>query len=368
MNVYVHIPFCASICSYCDFTSFAGQKLKMDTYVEALGREVTASDLEGPLKTLYFGGGTPSTLSVQQLERLLSRMKAKVLLEPHAEISLEANPETVDLPKLAGYRFLGINRLSFGAQAFQKDILKRLGRGHDWSQVELSFQDARNAGFENINLDLMFGLPGQTLEKFKESLEQAVSLAPDHLSLYALQVEEGTPLSKQVQQGLVLPSEDESADQYAFAQEFLVQRGFEQYEVSNYARSDKHCLHNWNVWRGEDYWGFGVSAVGTVKGCRYSHRDDLKEYIENEGKGPALRTEKLAQSILEFEKIMLGLRTRDGILKEEIQHYADMAGISYENKFSFFLKLGKLSFTQGRYRVTSQGYFTLNAILQTLMA
>ncbi len=368
MNIYIHIPFCASICNYCDFTSFVGQDYKMAPYVDVLCREIGASTLEGPLRTLYFGGGTPSTLPVPLLEKLLSRIKAKVLFNPDIEISLEANPETVDLPKLAGYRFLGVNRLSFGAQAFQRELLKELGRGHDWNQVELSFHDARTAGFENINLDLMFGLPGQTLEMFKKSVEKAVGLGPDHLSLYALQVEEGTPLFKKVKRGLALPSEDETADRYAFAQEFLARQGFEQYEVSNFARAGKHCRHNWNIWRGEDYRGFGVSAVGTVKNTRYSHGDNLEEYLENEGKGPSLHLEKLSKSILAFEKIMLGLRTRDGVLKEDVERYADSRGISYKDKFAAFLREGLLSLTQGRYRVTPKGFFVLNGVLEALMA
>src|SRR5579871_1964148 len=260
MNAYLHIPFCTSICSYCDFTSFAGQESKMAAYVEALCLEIRNSSLKGALQTVYFGGGTPSLLAPEKLEQLLAALREKAGIDADIEISMEANPETVDLGRLSAYRAAGVNRLSLGAQAVQKEILKKLGRGHEWDRVEQAFADARRAGFASINLDLMFGLHGQTLEMFKESVEKAAGLNPEHFSLYALQVEEGTPLAKQVADGLPLPSEDTVADEYAWAQSFLARNGFEQYEVSNFSKPGKACRHNWNIWRGENYWGFGLSA------------------------------------------------------------------------------------------------------------
>ena len=163
MNAYIHIPFCTSICSYCDFTSFAGQEGKMSSYVDALCQEIQGSTLKGPLRTVYFGGGTPSLLPPENLGKILETLRTKAGFDPNAEISMEANPETVDLERLKAYRQLGVNRLSFGAQAFQKEILKKLGRGHEWDRVEKAYGDACRAGFDNINLDLMFGLPGQDL-------------------------------------------------------------------------------------------------------------------------------------------------------------------------------------------------------------
>ncbi|HJT23813.1 MAG TPA: radical SAM protein, partial [bacterium] len=162
MNSYIHIPFCTSICSYCDFTSFAGQESKMAAYVDSLCLEIQNSSLKGPLQTVYFGGGTPSLLLPEKLEQILSALREKAGFDGDVEISMEANPETVDRPRLRAYRAAGVNRLSFGAQSAQKEILKKLGRGHEWERVEKAFRDAREAGFNNINLDLMFGLPGQT--------------------------------------------------------------------------------------------------------------------------------------------------------------------------------------------------------------
>jgi oxygen-independent coproporphyrinogen III oxidase len=366
LNAYLHIPFCTSICSYCDFTSFAGQEGKMSAYVDALCQEVASSSLTDSLETIYFGGGTPSLLLPEKLEQILKVLRVKAGFDSLAEISMEANPETVDRERLQSYRALGVNRLSFGAQAFQKEILKRLGRGHEWDRVEKAFAEARQAGFDNINLDLMFGLYGQTLGMFQESLRQAVSLNPEHLSLYALQVEEGTPLAKQVAEGLPLPIEDEVADEYAWAQEFLAQNGYEQYEVSNFAKPGKACRHNWNIWRGEDYWGFGLSAVGTVGGSRHSHGDNLEDYIQNRKKRleKDIQFEVLTPEIRLFEKVMLGLRTAKGVSLRELKKISN-------NKFERIEKLekeGLFSRFQGNVRVTNHGFFLLNGILNFLRA
>jgi len=326
--------------------------------------------MEGPLRTVYFGGGTPSLLPPGSLQNILQTLRQKAGFDSSAEISMEANPETVDLEKLRAYRGLGVNRISFGAQSSQTEILKKLGRGHDWEQVRKSYFAAREAGFDNLNLDLMLGLPGQTLELFQQSLEMAADIHPDHLSLYALQVEEGTPLSRQVGAGLQIPTGDEMADQYSWAQDFLTGEGFEQYEVSNFARPGKSCRHNWNIWRGEDYWGFGVGAVGTVKGIRRTHGEDLMKYIQSlsDGKIPELTEEELGDSIREFERLMLGFRTREGVLKEAVDHYAARTGVSYTETFNRFQGEGLLSLEEGRYRVTSKGFFLLNGILEALVA
>jgi oxygen-independent coproporphyrinogen-3 oxidase len=370
VNAYLHIPFCASICSYCDFTSFAGQDSKVETYTKALVREIEGSSLLGPLRTVYFGGGTPSVLSSLQLEAVLNALRNKAGFDPQVEISLEANPETVTLEKMTAYRSLGVNRVSFGAQASQEKILRRLGRGHSWDQVEKAFLTAREAGFANLNLDLMFGLPGQTPEDFKESLQKAAALKPDHLSVYALQVEEGTPLAKQVQAGLALPSEDEMADEYAQAQSFLKSQGFEQYEVSNFARAGKSCRHNWNIWRGQDYWGFGLSAVGTVQGVRHTHDENLIGYLETAVglQSPALSLEFLSPEVLEFEKIMLALRTSEGVSRRDLDHYAKSQGLSYQERFRLFESRGWLHLEGDHYRVTPSGFFVLNGLLETLVA
>jgi oxygen-independent coproporphyrinogen-3 oxidase len=370
MNAYLHIPFCTSICSYCDFTSFAGQENKISRYVDALCVEITSSDLKGPLQTVYFGGGTPSLLPPGRLQIILETLRQKAGYASGIEISMEANPETVDENRLRSYREAGVNRLSFGAQAFQTEILKKLGRGHDWVIVEKAFKNARGAGFTNINLDLMFGLHGQSLSQLQESVRKVQQLNPEHVSLYALQVEEGTPLAKQVEEGLELPDEDQVADEYVWAQTFLTTQGYEQYEVSNFSKPGFACRHNWNIWRGEDYWGFGLSAVGTVGDVRHGHGDDLMAYIEQASREPQglLEKEVLSQSVRAWERIMLQFRTQEGVLESDVESYVrSQGGSSYKERFNRFEKEGFISLSQGRYRVTPKGYFVLNGILETLM-
>lgn len=370
MNAYLHIPFCSSICSYCDFTSFAGKESRVDDYVQALCAEIRLSPPKGPLETVYFGGGTPSLLSPDQVGGVLETLRTKAGFAAEAEVSMEANPETADLGKWRGYRDQGVNRLSFGAQASQREILGRLGRGHDWSAVERAVGLAREAGFDNLNLDLMFGLPGQRLPQFQESLRKALALQSDHLSLYALQVEEGTPLAQKVREGLVVPGEDEVADEYAWAQNFLAENGFEQYEVSNFAKPGNACRHNWNVWRGMDYWGFGISAVGTVKGVRMTHGEDLEEYLSSlkQGRLPEVQKEILPPATQKLEKIMLGLRTSQGVSQKELEDYSHTTEVVYREKFKFYEGKGLLALTEGRYRPTKDGFFILNGILETLLA
>ena len=375
MNAYLHIPFCASICSYCDFTSFAGKESRVADYVRALCAEIRLSSLESPLETVYFGGGTPSLLSPEQAVMILETLRAKAGYAASAEISMEANPETADLGKWRGYRERGVNRLSLGGQSSQREILGRLGRGHDWTAVEKALGLAREAGFDNVNLDLMFGLPGQSLPQFQETLRQAQALQPDHLSLYALQVEEGTPLAQRVREGLEVPGEELVADEYAWAQDFLAANGFEQYEVSNFAKPGHACRHNLNVWRGQDYFGFGISAVGTAQGIRETHGEDLEEYISSlnqKGCLPRVQKEILPPATRRLEKIMLGLRTNEGVSQAELEDYAHSTNIVYREKliekFRFFAGKGLLSLAGGRFRPTRDGFFVLNGILETLLA
>jgi oxygen-independent coproporphyrinogen-3 oxidase len=367
MNVYIHIPFCASICGYCDFTSVAGQESRIDSYVSALVREISSSDLEGPLSTVYFGGGTPSTLPSSDVEKILRALQEKAGFSTSVEISLEANPETGDPSKLHGYRKAGVNRLSFGAQAAQKEILKKLGRGHEWPRVEQAVGEARQAGFANLNLDLMFGLPGQTLSMFRDSLEKALDLDPDHLSLYALQVEEGTPLSRWVKEGLSLPPEETVADQYESARWILDLSGYEQYEVSNFSKPGFLCRHNWNIWRGEDYWGFGISAVGTAHRTRWTHGENLLEYIEKAGRDFPVEREDLGEETYLFERIMLGLRTKEGVAEVLVDDYAKLKKMEIRDRWDSLVASGLLSHPRGFYQASPKGYFVLNGMLEKLI-
>jgi oxygen-independent coproporphyrinogen-3 oxidase len=239
---------------------------------------------------------------------------------PGVEVSTEANPDSVDAEKLEGYRRSGFNRISFGAQAAQDALLSTLGRRHDSHQVVQAVQAARKSGFDNLNLDVMFGLPGQTLAMLDETLDRFMSLAPEHVSLYALQVEAGTPLALQVEKGLAVPDEDEQADQYAYAQGRLEVGGWTQYEVSNFAKPGFECRHNLAVWRGEDYMGFGVAAVGTVALERRVNTDDIDEYLAQARSGIVCpEVESLSEETRMIEKVLLGLRTREGVKRSWVR-------------------------------------------------
>jgi len=260
--------------------------------VSALCAEIESSDLHGPLQTIYFGGGTPSLLNPSQISSVLEALRCKADFASDVEISTESNPDSVDLEKLEGYRRVGINRLSLGAQAAQDELLITLGRRHDVEKVFKAVRSAHSAGFENINLDIMLGLPGGNMGMLQETLERYLPLNPEHVSLYALQVEVGTPLAEKVKRGLVVPDEDEQADQYAWAQGCLSSCGWRQYEVSNFSKPSMECRHNLSVWRGEDLNDYLSQACA---GC-------FQPEIEN-----------LSKETRQYEKVMLGLRTREGV-------------------------------------------------------
>lgn len=277
--LYVHVPFCLHKCPYCDFNAYSGLGRLIEPFVEALCREIVSySGLHVP--TISFGGGTPSLLSGAQLTEVLKSCRSCLDIAPDAEISLEANPGTLDLPLLEAYREAGVNRLSFGAQSFHNNELRWLGRDHTADQTRNAVAVARKAGFENLSLDLIFGLPGQTLHAWEESLVQALSLAPDHLSCYALTVEDHTPLGRRVSSGRTpAPDSDVQADQYELAQDLLDQAGFVHYEISNWARPGYESRHNMTYWRNEPYVGVGPGAHSYFEGRRFSTVRSPGEYI-----------------------------------------------------------------------------------------
>jgi len=293
-SIYLHIPFCTHRCSYCDFNTYAGMEAHRPAYVQALCREIElvaeASPVRLPVHTLFFGGGTPSLLQALELDRILGTLHGAFDIHPRAEITLEANPGTLNLEKLRSMHRLGINRLSMGMQSAHPDDLRLLEREHDFTDVIQSVQWARQAGFENLSLDLMFGLPGQDLDRWKTTLDLALNLGIDHLSLYALTLEHGTPFQHWTDRGLI-PSADPdlAADMYEWAGEWLDSAGFEQYEISNWARRDedgKACSHNLQYWRNLPYLGFGAGAHGYAGGTRTANVPGIRPYIQRCMDGP----------------------------------------------------------------------------------
>ncbi len=283
--LYFHIPFCSHRCAYCDFNTYAGQEALIPAYMQALLTEVdvvAASREESlPARSVFFGGGTPSLVPTRLLSSVIEKVRQCYTLEPAAEVSLEANPGTVSAQGLQELRQAGFNRLSFGVQSANPFELKMLERTHGFGEVIQSVQWARQAGFDNLNLDLIYGLPEQTLEHWQNSVRRIVALGPEHVSMYALTLEHGTPFGRWAQKGLLpLPDGDLAAEMYDWAGDYLAGQGYEQYEISNWARPGRECRHNLQYWRNLPYLGFGAGAHGYAGGVRYANVLRIKTYIE----------------------------------------------------------------------------------------
>jgi oxygen-independent coproporphyrinogen III oxidase len=289
-SIYIHIPFCKQRCSYCDFNTYAGIEILIPRYMQALRQELKFVALSAPARlpvhTIFFGGGTPSLLSAVEIEKVFSSISEFYHLTKDAEVTLEANPGTLSLLYLQDLRSMGVNRLSLGMQSSQPDELRLLERQHDFSAVVQSVGWARQAGFENINIDLIFGIPYQTLESWQETIRLTINLSPEHLSLYALTLEHGTPLENRVASGLVsTPDDDLAADMYELAGDMLDKAGYFQYEISNWAKRDRDgkllsCLHNLQYWRFLPYLGFGAGAHGYANQTRTANELAPARYIE----------------------------------------------------------------------------------------
>jgi oxygen-independent coproporphyrinogen-3 oxidase len=309
--LYLHIPFCLSKCAYCDFVSYDHLAGLYGEYTSAL---VTEMDLAEPRssRSIYIGGGTPTVLPLLHFERIFKAIRRRFAPRTGIEITVEANPGTVSLAKLEGLRALGVTRLSLGVQSFVEEELRLLGRIHSAPDAIEAFQAGREAGFDNLSLDLIYGLPRQSLGSWRASLQQALALQPDHLSLYALSVEEGTPLAADIARGcLPAPDPDLAADMYELAQETLSGTGFVHYEISNWARSPEFvCRHNLIYWHNEPYLGLGAGAHSWRHGRRWSNRTRPEEYIGRvrDGLAPTAMEETIGPELEMGETMMLGLR------------------------------------------------------------
>jgi oxygen-independent coproporphyrinogen-3 oxidase len=284
-SIYLHIPFCAHRCAYCDFNTYAGQEALIPAYIDALIREIeTVAALQPapvPAHTIFFGGGTPSLVPTRSLSAVMDSLRTAFALTDNLEATLEANPGTVTAQSLAEMRAAGLNRLSFGVQSANPSELRMLERAHDFFEVIQSVKWARQAGFERLNLDLIYGLPEQTLPDWQNSVKRVADLAPDHISMYALTLEHGTPFGRWAARGLLpLPDPDLAAEMYEWAEEFLAGLGYVQYEISNWAFPGQESRHNLQYWRNLPYFGFGAGAHGSIDGLRYSNVLRIKTYID----------------------------------------------------------------------------------------
>lgn len=321
-NAYVHIPFCASKCHYCSFVSFEQLNSK-GAFLRALKHQIEAEYNGEKLTTLYFGGGTPSLLSIDEFSSLISLFE----IDDNAEITVEVNPDSVDFEYLKALRLLGVNRLSIGVQTFDDEILKLIGRRHSSEQAKSALNFAKKAGFENISLDFIYGLPTQTIQGFEADLKTAVDLGVQHISLYGLKIESESYFGQNIPKNL--PDSDLQADMYLKAVEILTLSGFEHYEISNFSRLGLSSRHNLNYWENNTYFGFGCAASGYVDNVRYQNESDLVKYINN----PCSKISELElsqQEILE-ESIFLGLRKVAGIDTKQIN---ERFNIDFDKKYA----------------------------------
>jgi len=372
LGLYLHFPFCIAKCPYCDFNSYQLEKdNQVSSYISALYREISAYSpklKKSNISTIYMGGGTPTILSGVQIYNIVEFCKDKFNIDKNAEITIEANPGTLDAEKIKLLIESGINRLSLGAQSFNNLLLKKLGRIHNTKDIIDSYYLARERGFSNINLDIMFALPGQTIEDFKVTLKKAVSLKSDHLSLYNLTIHPETAYYRKYKKGqLQLPNEDEEFNMYRWAINFLEEKGFEHYEIANFARPHKRSMHNLIYWQNQPYLGIGAGAYSFLKGYRYINFKDPVKYIQEvmNGKLPIDQGEKLSLKKRMIETIILGLRTKDGVsYKKFLKRFkVDMNSIFYQ-QINKLINLRLLLKDDYKIKLTRKGIFLANIVFR----
>jgi len=322
LGVYVHIPFCIKKCSYCDFVSYPNQYEKQEEYIKKLIKEIEENQKlleDNEITTIYFGGGTPSSIKPELIKMILEKILeyGKIENSSKVEITIEVNPGTVTKNNLQLYKNCGINRLSIGLQSTKDVLLEKIGRIHNYEQFLNTYNWAREVGFESINVDLMLGLPNQTISDLKESLENITNLKsePNHISVYSLIIEEGTEIERKITKGeIVLPDEDEERNQYHYTKNFLELKGYKHYEISNFAKTGFESKHNLNCWKQKQYIGFGLAAHSYINGTRYSNTYDLEEYLRTPSNGiKKVEEEQQAKEDMRKEYMLLGLRILDGI-------------------------------------------------------
>ncbi len=372
LGIYIHIPFCRSKCDYCDFYSLAGRDDRMDQYQKALLshiKETAPLAQDFPVDTIYIGGGTPSYYGAKRLKELLGVIRKLYKVEKDAEVTVECNPDSVDVKSLKILRKAGVNRLSMGMQSANACELERIHRIHTPQQVNEAATAARKAGFTNLSLDLIYGLPGQTMDSWKATVEHALSLIPQHLSCYGLKVEEGTPLAARVAQGEVLPDDDQQADLYLWTVGRLERAGYPQYEISNFAKPGFASRHNLRYWLTQPYIGFGPGAHSDFGGRRYSFVRDLDAYIQGVLQGGDIidESEIIPKRERCGEYLMLRLRTVQGINEQEYRSTYFMDFAPLQARLEQFRAQGWAEQTDGRWHFTPKGFLLSNQLIGDLL-
>ena len=373
LGLYVHVPFCRSKCQYCDFYSLACKDDRlMDGYLDAVCAHIKEAGALAPnykVDTIYFGGGTPSFFGIDGLATILNVIRRNFDVDIHAEISLECNPDSASDKLLRRLYAEGFNRISLGVQTDNDELLKKLGRPHTYAQAEAAYNRIRKAGFKNVSVDLMYGLPGQTMHAWQETLDHVLMLLPEHISCYGLKVEEGTPLYE-YRYDANLPDDDAQADMYLAAVEMLQSRGYKQYEISNFARKGQYSRHNMKYWTGGEYLGFGPSASSDFAGKRFVLVRDLQAYITGIRDGGEVMEDLQEIPLRERagEYLMLRLRTYNGIAADEYERmfllpFEPLAKVLANHRTMGYVGINE----EGRWYLTAKGFLISNTILSELL-
>ncbi|MBW4630420.1 MAG: radical SAM family heme chaperone HemW [Iphinoe sp. HA4291-MV1] len=376
-SAYIHIPFCRRRCFYCDFpVSVVGERLRGETsgtisqYVNMLCQEIAITPALGqPLITIFLGGGTPSLVSTEQLQRILEALDKRFCVSPGVEISMEIDPGTFDLVHLQGYCSAGVNRISLGIQAFQEDLLQVCGRSHSVCDIITAVDLIRQVRIPEFSIDLISGLPHQTLDRWQESLEKAVAIAPTHISIYDLTIEPGTAFGRYYKPGdQPLPTDETTVKMYRMAQEILTGAGYEHYEISNYAQPGHQCRHNRVYWENRPYYGFGMGAASYVEGKRFTRPRKTKEYYQWVQDGGVIDCEVTSPDEVLLETLMLGLRLAEGVsLVVLVERFGEEKVEKIHECLQPYFEKGWVEVVQGKLRLSDpDGFLFSNVVLAGL--
>ena len=364
LGLYIHIPFCRCKCAYCDFYSMPGQDSRMDEYLDAVInhlREVAPRAAAHEVDTIYFGGGTPSIFGADRLKKLLKTIRKQYRVSKHAEITMEANPESArDVKVLKSLRRAGFNRISLGVQSMDDEMLQKLGRVHSVEETKAAVQAIRKAGIKNLSLDLMYALPGQTMEHWQQTLADTIALQPEHLSCYALKIEEGTPFALR-EDSLDLADDDTQAEMYLTAVRMLAEAGYAQYEISNFCREGFPSRHNTKYWELKEYAGFGPGAHSDFGDVRYAYERDLESYLRGELR--LSESNHIPSRERTTEYLMLGLRTVRGISRQEFESISRFPFSCIEPVLLRCREAGYAVEQDGRWHLTAEGFLVSNSII-----
>ena len=372
LGIYIHIPFCASKCGYCDFYSMQGCDYLMPDYQDALIAHIeeSAPSIKNyQVDSIYFGGGTPSFYGADRLVEILDVLKLNGNVRLDSEITVECNPDSMSLTALKFLRQMGVNRLSIGFQATDNDLLKIIGRRHNYQQAVAAYNTARKAGFDNISIDLMYGLPSQTKTDWADTLSEIVALHPEHISCYALKLEPGTPMYRDYNGSAILPDDDAQADMYSYAAEMLGRYGYRQYEISNFCAPGYESRHNLKYWNMDDYMGFGPGAHSCIGNLRYSFVRDLKDYIYRVGKDTSIVDEYERIDPIEraTEYVMLAMRTSNGISEKDYRERCQCDWRPIHAVLKAFKEKGWAELTGDRWHFTVPGFLISNTLIGIML-